>query len=158
MKTVSNKEYVLLFFVSLVVFYTVLSLLGSFIPLPAFSGSTITGGVLSSSSAVCSGDLRLSFFPDTSDIGSRASALISGLENCNDKVVFVRQQVGTDIVLRCSCVVATGNGCGCTFPVDYSACSNPNFYAQVDMDGNGDYNGQGETSVAALIANGCRII
>jgi len=153
-----NREYVLLFFVSLVVFYTVLSLLGPFVPLPSFAGPIVTGGVNGGNSDVCSGNIKLSFFPDVVDVKTKASAIISGLKNCNDRVVFVREQVGSDLVLKCSCVVVTGNGCGCAFPVDYQTCANRDFYAQVDLDNNGDYNSQGETAVATMTLNGCSII
>jgi hypothetical protein len=153
-----NSEYVLLFFVSLLVFYTVLSLLGPFIPLPSLSGTLVSGGLSGGSSLGCSGNIKLSFFPDVVDVQSRASALVSGISNCNDKVVFIREKVGDDLVLKCSCDVATGNGCGCSFPVDYATCSSPQFYAQVDMDGNGDYNGAGETVVTNMNLNGCSIV
>lgn len=153
-----NREYALVFVISLVVFYTVLSLLGSFIPLPGLGGSTIIAGVTGGSSGACSGNLKLSFFPDTVDVGTKASALMSGLQNCNGKVIFVREQVGNDLVLKCSCVVATGNGCGCAFTVDRSVCSNQNFYAQVDTNSNGNYNDAGETAVASMNLNGCQLV
>jgi hypothetical protein len=151
-----RKEYVILFVVSIVVFYTVLGLLGPFVGLPGAS-QPITAGVVGSGSSGCSGDVIVSFFPDTVDVGTRASAIITGIQNCNSKVVFVREQVGTDFVLKCSCVVQTGNGCGCSFPVGSSACSSPTFYAQIDMNGNGDYNDAGETSVAQMNLNGCMV-
>lgn len=150
-RTIGRKEYVILFVISVVVFYTVLGLLGPFVGLPGTS-QPITAGVVGS---VCSGDVKLSFFPDTVDVGTRASAIITGIENCNSKVVFVREQVGTNFVLKCSCVVQTGNGCGCAFPVDGSVCSNSNFYAQIDMNSNGDYNDAGETTVTQMNLNGC---
>lgn len=156
MKAIKNREYALLFVISLVVFYTVLSLLGPFVPFFS-SSSSITGGALSTSTG-CSGTVKLSFFPEVVDVNTRASAIISGLDNCYGKVVFVREQIGNDMVLQCSCVVATGNGCGCAFPVDYSPCSNPSFYAQVDLNGNGDYNDAGETAVVRMAINGCRIV
>jgi hypothetical protein len=151
--TMGRKEYIILFVISVVVFYTVLGLLGPFVGLP--SGQPITAGVVGGGSSRCSGNIKLSFFPDAVDVGTRASAIISGIQNCNNKVVFVREQVGSDIVLKCSCVVQTENGCGCAFPVDSSVCSSPNFYAQVDMNGNGDYNDAGETAVATMSLNGC---
>lgn len=159
-KTMGNREYAILFVVSLVAFYTVLSLLGPFAGLPTSSSSnSIIAGVSGGgSSAGCSGNVKLSFFPDTADVGLRASAIISGLSNCNGKVVFVREPVGNNFVLKCSCVVATGNGCGCSFSVDNSACRNNNFYAQVDMNANGDYNGAGETAAATMAINGCQIV
>ena len=152
-----NREYVLLFVVSLLVFYTVLNLLGPFVPLPVSSGSVITGGV-PGNSGTCSGQIKLSFFPDVVDVGTRASAIISGIENCYGKVVFIRELVGNNLVLKCSCVIATGNGCGCAFTAENSVCSNRNFYAQVDMNGNSDYNDQGETSAAIMTLAGCNII
>lgn len=148
-----TRDYAILFAVSLAVFYTVLSLLGPFLPFPG--GSSIVASVGSSTSAACSGNLKLSFFPDTATVGSRASAILSGLSNCNGKVAFVRQQVGTDFLLKCSCVVATGNGCGCAFSVDPSLCTNRNFYAQIDMNGNGNYNDAGETIVSQISVSGC---
>lgn len=159
MKTtvMGKKEYAILFVISLVVFYTVLGLLGPFVGLPGSSQPIIAGVVGSSSSGGCSGDVKLSFFPDIVDVGSRASAIISGIQNCNAKVIFVREQVGHDIPLKCSCVVQTGNGCGCSFTVDTSICSNSNFYAQVDMNANGDYNDAGETTVTAMNLNGCLV-
>ena len=151
-----RKEYIILFVISVVVFYTVLGLLGPFVGLPS-SGQPIIAGVVSSGTGECSGNIKLSFFPDTVDVGTRAAAIISGLQNCNGKVIFVREQVGSDIVLKCSCVVQTGNGCGCAFPVDSSVCSSPNFYAQVDMNANGNYNDAGETDVSEMSLNGCII-
>jgi hypothetical protein len=158
MKAIKNREYVLLFVLSLVVFYTVLSLLGPFVPFFS-SSSSITGGVLSTSTG-CSGTVKLSFFPDVVDTNTRVSAILSGVDNCYGKVVFVREQIGTDMVLKCSCVIATGNGCGCAFPVGNYPCSNPNFYAQVDLNSNGDYNDQGETAVVTMPMpiSGCGII
>lgn len=151
-----RKEYAILFVISLVVFYTVLGLLGPFVGLPG--GQPITAGVVGSgNSGACSGNVRLSFFPDTVDVGTRVSAIITGIQNCNGKVVFVREQVGNDINLKCSCVVATGNGCGCSFPVDNSVCSNANFYAQVDMNSNSNYNDVGETAVTQMNLNGCAV-
>jgi hypothetical protein len=158
MTAIKNREYVLLFFVSLLVFYTVLNLLGPFIPLPGFQGTVVTGGVVPGNSGTCFGEVKLSFFPDVVDVGTRASAIISGLNNCYGKLVFVREELANNLVLKCSCVVATGNGCGCAFPVDYTVCSNRNFYAQVDLNGNGDYNDQGETVVVSMDINGCGII
>jgi len=156
MKNIKNREYALLFIVSLVVFYTVLNLLGPFVPLP-FSSGSITGGALSTSTE-CSGAVKLSFFPDVVDVGTRASAIISGVENCYGKVIFVRENVGNNLVLKCSCVIATGNGCGCAFTADSLVCSNKDFVAQVDMNGNGDYNSEGETTVATMNMNSCVIV
>jgi hypothetical protein len=151
-----TKDYAILFAVSLAVFYTVLSLLGPFLPIPG--GSTIVASAGTSSSGTCSGNLKLSFFPDTTDVGSRASAILSGLNNCNGKVIFVREQVNNDFRLKCSCVVSTGNGCGCAFSVDSSVCANTNFYSQVDMNGNGNYNDPGETTVSQINVNGCTLV
>lgn len=154
-----NREYVLLFVISLVAFYTALSILGPLIPNSGFSSSTIVGSVAGgSSSGSCSGNLQLNFFPSTPDVGTRTTAIISGLGNCNGKVVFVRQQEPSGFVLKCSCVVSTGNGCGCAFQADSSVCSYNSFSAQVDMNGDGSYNDAGETATGTLNLNGCQPI
>lgn len=153
-----NKEYALLFVISLVVFYTVLSLLTPFTPFQP--SSTVVAGVGSGSSGSgsCSGNIQLSFFPDVLDVGGRTSALVSGLQNCNGKVVFLREQFSNDQVLKCTCIVETGNGCGCSFTVENSVCLNKDFYAQIDMNGNGNYNDAGETAIASMNLSGCQLV
>ena len=159
--TMSNKDYALLFVISFVAFFSILNILS---PVTTFPGGTpVIGGAGSTSgtdsSSRCSGSVQLSFFPESVDYGGRASAIMSGLENCNDKVVFVKQQIDADQDLKCSCVVATGNGCGCAFAIDSEqACSFSTYYAYVDMNANGDYNDQGETSTAALPVTSCPIV
>jgi len=156
-KVMGKREYVLLFAISLVAFYTVLSMIGPLVPNSGISGSTVVGSVASGSgSGVCSGNIQLNFFPATPDVGTRASAIVSGLNNCNDKVVFVRQQTASGLTLKCSCVVSTGNGCGCSFNANGSICNSNTFYAQVDMNGDGSYNDAGESAVGTLNINGCQ--
>jgi len=151
-----NKEYTLLFIISFVAFYAVLSILA---PINMTGGGPATiGGVGNSESATCSGSVQLSFFPEQIELGSRMSAIVSGLENCNGKVIFVRQLINNDLQLQCSCVVATGNGCGCSFAVPSNSCLYNNYYSQIDMNGNGDYNDVGETTVTTASIVNCPLI
>jgi len=152
----NNKEYVLLFIISFVAFYSVLSILS---PITNMGGGTGTiGGTVGGQANTCGGSIKLSFFPDSIELGARMSAIVSGLENCNGKVVFIRQQINNDLQLQCSCIVSTGNGCGCSFSVPTNACLYNNYYAQADMDGNGDYNGAGETSVVTASISNCPLV
>lgn len=149
-----TREYAILFAVSLVLFYSMLAILS---PINTGTGGTPSiGGVLGGTSGgACSGQVQLSFFPASVQVGNRVSALVSGVQNCNGKVVFVRQQLDSDQKLMCSCVVATGNGCGCSFNIPLNSCAFQNYLAQVDMNGNGDYNDAGETALATLPVNNC---
>jgi len=150
-----TREYVLLFAVSLVMFYSMFTILS---PLNTQGGAATIGGVIggsSSTSGSCSGQVQLAFFPDTVQIGNRVSALVSGVQNCNGKVAFIRQQDSADQQLMCSCVINTGNGCGCSFTLPQNSCAFRNYLAQVDMNGNGDYNGAGETALGTLPVSNC---
>jgi len=155
-----NQEYALLFVVSFVAFYAMLAVLSPVIT--DQSGAPVIGGIgttgTGTGSGECGGDVKLSFFPESVELGARMSAIISGMENCNAKVVFVRQQIDNDQELKCSCVVATGNGCGCSFEVPLNSCAFNNYYAQVDMNGNGDYNDAGETSTTKAPVSNCPVI
>jgi len=148
-----TRDYALLFAVSLVLFYSMLAILSPINVGPA--GTPSIGGVIGGTSSGCSGEVKLSFFPDTIDLGARVTALISGVQNCNGKVAFVRQQLDTNQQLMCSCVIATGNGCGCSFTIPLNSCAFRNYLAQVDISGNGDYNDPGETSLATLPVTIC---
>lgn len=150
-----NKEYALLFVISLVMFYTVLSVLNPGIPFVNNGPSVVGSAGGEAGSSACSGNIQLSFFPAAADMGTRESAIVSGIQNCNGKIVFVRQQVGGNYILRCSCIVATGNGCGCSFSIDNSMCNSNTFTAQIDMNGNGSYNDAGEVSYTNLNVNAC---
>jgi hypothetical protein len=152
-----NKEYTILFIISFVAFYAVLSILAP-INLSGGGGTATIGGVDGTQTDTCTGSIKLSFFPEQIETGTRMSAIISGLENCNGKVVFVRQQINNDLQLQCSCVVATGNGCGCSFAVPTNSCLYSQYYAQVDMNGNGNYNDVGETDVATATISNCPLV
>jgi len=150
-----TREYALLFAISLVMFYSMFAILS---PInPSSGGAASIGGVLggTSSATGCSGQVQLSFFPETVQVSNRVSALVSGLQNCDGKIVFVRQQTTSDQSLMCSCVVNTGNGCGCSFTVPLNSCAYRNYMGQIDMNGNGNYNDAGETSLANLPVNSC---
>ena len=151
-----TREYALLFTISLVMFYSMFAILSP-INIGTSTGGTV-GSVLGGTAATggqCSGQVQLSFFPDTVQVGNRVSALISGVQNCNNNVVFVRQQTDSGQQLMCSCVINTGNGCGCSFTVPLNSCAFRNYLAQIDMNGNGNYNDAGESSLANLPVNNC---
>jgi len=151
-----TREYVLLFAVSLVLFYSMLAILSPIQPAGSSGAGTI-GSALggSAQSGSCSGQIQISFFPESVQVGNRVSALISGVQSCNGKVAFVRQQLAGDQQLMCSCVIATGNGCGCAFTVPLNSCSYTAYQAQADLDGNGNYNDAGENAIASLPVSNC---
>jgi len=148
-----TTEYALLFAVSLVLFYSMLAILS---PIKlGTSGTPSIGSVAGGGSGGCSGNVQFSFFPDSVEVGNHVSALVSGVQNCNGKVAFVRQQLDTSQQLMCSCIINTGNGCGCSFTIPLNSCNFKTYLAQVDMNGNGNYNDPGESALATLPVNNC---
>jgi hypothetical protein len=96
---------------------------------------------MSSSSDIdlCSGTPYLTLNPSTAWTGQTVTATVSGLSGCNGKTAYVEVVSGSSGILRCWCTVpVSGTSCSCTFTAP-PISGTMNYYAQIDMNGNGIY-------------------
>ncbi|MBD3360245.1 hypothetical protein GF366_00415 [Candidatus Peregrinibacteria bacterium] len=98
-------------------------------------------------SEICSGSLDLSFLPGTALPEEQISAVVTGLSGCSGEEVDLREGPCTGAVLD-TCVVGT-SGCVLSFnaPTDVGTYE---YYACVDMNGDADFDDEGEMDSAVL--------
>jgi len=89
----------------------------------------------------CSGSISLNL-PASVRPGSKVTAQVSGLSNCYEKAAYVVSRETQQSV--CSCTVS-GSGCSCEFTAP-NVEGKYNYYAMVDINGNGNYEDPGDIS------------
>lgn len=100
----------------------------------------------------CAGSPSVILIPNIVAAGEQVTAEFSGFSSCYGKIVFLRHQTvdNNDLELSCSCVLEDGNQCSCAFAAPSYLCSSNIFYAQIDKNGNGDFNDLGESNIIRL--------
>lgn len=98
--------------------------------------------------AGCSGNITLSLAPTTVNALQTVTATATGLANCSDKTMYLREGSCTGVQKCSKNVSGSGASCGFKAPAD---AGNYTYFACVDKNGNGLFADAGESGPALLI-------